>query len=283
VCLFVASASSFAVGQQRHDGLFDSNGVPIHYVDTERGQPVVLLHGLTGTYERHWEAPGVAAKLEAAGYRVIGIDCRGHGQSGKPHAPESYGLEMVEDVVRLLDHLHIERAHVVGYSMGGAIATQLLVRHPDRLRTVTLVGSGWDGEDLHAVSSAMNQLADGFARRDATALIRGVTSGQKPLTEQDVAAANNALFARNDPEALAAAARGMPALVDVPAARLRAVTLPLLAIVGEYDARNLQGANRMRTVASGMDVITIPGATHATTPAAAAQYIVAFLDAHKGP
>ena len=57
--------------------------------------------------------------LGTAGYRVIALDCRGHGQSGKPQDPGQYGLEMVRDVVRLLDHLNVERAHVVGYAMGG--------------------------------------------------------------------------------------------------------------------------------------------------------------------
>src|SRR6185503_733917 len=93
--------------------------------------------------------------LEKAGYRVVAMDCRGHGQSGKPHDPGQYGLEMVRDVVRLLDHMQITRAHIVGYSMGGSIATQLLVKHPDRLRTVTLLGAGWAGEDLAAANAQM--------------------------------------------------------------------------------------------------------------------------------
>src|SRR4029453_6515858 len=112
--------------QQSGPASFDSNGVQIQYVDKGRGVPGVLLHGFTGSYARHWEAPGVLDALKTAGYRVIAMDCRGHGQSGKPHDASQYGVEMVHDVVRLLDHLHIDRAHIVGYSMGGAIANQLL-------------------------------------------------------------------------------------------------------------------------------------------------------------
>jgi pimeloyl-ACP methyl ester carboxylesterase len=151
---------------------FDSNGVQIAYADRGRGAPVVLLHGYTGTYARHWEAPGVMQALETAGYRVVAMDCRGHGQSGKPSDPAQYGIEMVNDVVRLLDHLKIERAHIVGYSMGGAIASQLLVRHPGRLLTITVLGSGWDGEDLKDLKAWSQALADGMARKDASGLLR---------------------------------------------------------------------------------------------------------------
>ena len=98
---------------------FDSDGVRIHYADRGRGEPVVLIHGFTGSYARHWESPDVIAALTQAGYRVIAMDCRGHGQSGKPTGASDYGLELVRDAVRLLDYLIIERAHVVGYSMGG--------------------------------------------------------------------------------------------------------------------------------------------------------------------
>ena len=92
----------------------------------------------------------------------------------------SMGWKMVRDVIRLLDHLKIDRAHIVGYSMGGTIANQLLVRYPGRLLTVTLLGAGWEGEDLQGVTAQMLALADSFARKDASALIRAVlSSGQK--------------------------------------------------------------------------------------------------------
>src|SRR5204862_320240 len=68
------------------------------------------------------------------------MDCRGHGKSDKPHEPGKYGVEMVEDVVRLMDHLRIKRAHIVGYSMGSMITAKLLVTHPERLITATLGG-----------------------------------------------------------------------------------------------------------------------------------------------
>src|SRR5262245_1062648 len=111
--ILVSAPASWA--QTPAPSSFDSAGVNIQYLDTGTGVPVVLLHGFTGSYARHWEAPGVVAALQTAGYRVIAMDCRGHGQSGKPHEVSQYGLEMVQDVIRLLDRLHIERTHLVGY------------------------------------------------------------------------------------------------------------------------------------------------------------------------
>jgi pimeloyl-ACP methyl ester carboxylesterase len=168
--MFLLSPAS--VAGQDLSGSFDSNGIKIHYIEKGRGAPVVLLHGFTGSATRHWEAPGVISALETAGYRVIAMDCRGHGESGKPHDPGLYGLEMVGDVIRLLDYLKIDRAHVVGYSMGGAIANQLLIRHSPRLITITLLGAGWEGEDLKVLATQFSALADGFDKKDATWLIR---------------------------------------------------------------------------------------------------------------
>lgn len=268
-------------GEERGAASFDSNGVQIHYADRGRGVPVVLLHGFTGSYARHWEAPGVMQALETAGYRVIAMDCRGHGQSGKPQESGQYGVEMVRDVVRLLDHLNVERAHIVGYSMGGATASQLLVKYPKRVLTVTLIGSGWEGEDLQALTSQMLSMADDFDHQDASALIRGVSaSGAGGLTDAQIAAATADLFARNDSHVLAAIARGLPPLWRVSREELRATTVPVLAIVGEYDRNNLEAVRRMVGVVPGLQVVQLPGASHATSVRPAAEHIVAFLNTH---
>ena len=124
-CLLLVPATSF--GQ---DKFFDSNGVNIRYVERGAGEAVVLLHGVGGSLDTSWTQTGRFQEL-AADYRVIAFDARGHGKSGKPHDPKQYGREMGLDVIRLLDHLGITRAHIVGYSMGGMITSQLLTLHPD--------------------------------------------------------------------------------------------------------------------------------------------------------
>jgi pimeloyl-ACP methyl ester carboxylesterase len=279
-CLLVAGPARAQQATQS----FDSQGVQIQYLDKGRGAPVVLLHGFTGSYARHWEAPGVIGALESAGYRVIAMDCRGHGQSGKPHDASQYGLEMVQDVLRLLDHLHIDRAHIVGYSMGGGIAAQLLVRYPSRVKTVTLLGAGWEGDDLAAFRSLMTELADGFAKRDASALVSRVSStgpNTPAPTAAEIAAMNESLFARNDALALSACARTMATLFEVPANRLRAVTVPVLAIVGELDTPNIESVARMKTVVRGLQVVELPGANHATSVRPSATPLLAFLNTHR--
>src|SRR5262245_55406962 len=99
------------------DDVFVSNGVKIRYVTEGKGEPVVLINGWMGDssmWGRDWLGN---TKLKAEdGYQLIALDCRGHGKSDKPHDVGKYGPEMAADVVRLLDHLKVEKAHLVGYS-----------------------------------------------------------------------------------------------------------------------------------------------------------------------
>ena len=99
----------------------------IRYIDQGSGEPVVLVHGLLGNIEASWGDAGIVANL-SKDHRVIALDNRGHGKSEKPHDVKKYGKEMVEDAVRLLDHLKIQKAHVVGYSMGAMLTAKLMVR-----------------------------------------------------------------------------------------------------------------------------------------------------------
>jgi pimeloyl-ACP methyl ester carboxylesterase len=121
---------------------FQSNGVKIVYTIEGEGEPVILIHGWLSNAGINWGLPGTASLL-GKDHQVIAIDVRGHGLSDKPTKDEDYGLELVEDVVRLMDHLKIEKAHIVGYSMGGIITAKFLVKHPDRALSGTLAGAGW--------------------------------------------------------------------------------------------------------------------------------------------
>ena len=118
---------------------FDSNGVRLRYVEQGDGQPIVLLHG-NGNTLQSWIDAGVFKNL-AADFRVIAFDARGHGKSAKPHDPKQYGPEMARDVVRLLDHLSIPKAHIIGYSMGAGTTLQLLTMNPERFLTAVLGAS----------------------------------------------------------------------------------------------------------------------------------------------
>src|SRR5271167_700834 len=120
---------------------FDSDGVQIYFEEHGKGEPVVLVHGFASRADHNWGADWFNAL--GAHYRVIALDCRGHGKSGKPHDPAAYGGEtMGDDVIRLMDHLGIKRTLIMGYSMGGRIVTGLLMHHPDRLRAAVVGGIG---------------------------------------------------------------------------------------------------------------------------------------------
>src|SRR5881409_3760238 len=125
-------------GEDRpQDRFLNSNDIRIRYVDEGDGPAVVLVHGYLGNIERHWIKSRVFADL-VKDHRVVALDCQGHGKSDKPARPDAYGAEMGEDIVRHLDHLHIARAHIVGFSMGAIIAGHLLTTDPDRFLSATL-------------------------------------------------------------------------------------------------------------------------------------------------
>jgi len=126
---------------------FVSDGVTLAYLDERRDVtrplPVLLIHGFASNIDMNWVATGWVKDLTAAGYRVIAIDNRGHGQSEKLYEPSAYSRQiMAEDAHRLLDHLSIPKAHVVGYSMGARIAATLALAHPERIGRLVLGGLG---------------------------------------------------------------------------------------------------------------------------------------------
>jgi len=122
---------------------FKNGDVEIAYLDEGAGDPIVLVHGFASTKEVNWVAPGWVTTLTRARWRVIALDNRGHGASSKLYDPATYHSAIIaEDVRALLDHLKIERADVMGYSMGARIAAYLTVNHPARVRSAVLGGLG---------------------------------------------------------------------------------------------------------------------------------------------
>jgi pimeloyl-ACP methyl ester carboxylesterase len=126
---------------------FSSDGVRIAYIDVPPasggGDPIVLVHGFASNHAVNWVVPMWVKTLTEAGYRVIALDDRGHGESEKLYRPEAYDTAlMAEDVRRLLDHVGVERADVMGYSMGARITAFLSLQHPGRVRSAILGGLG---------------------------------------------------------------------------------------------------------------------------------------------
>jgi pimeloyl-ACP methyl ester carboxylesterase len=124
---------------------FDSDGVSIAYIDegARDAAPIVLIHGFASSVADNWINPGWVRVLVDAGHRVIALDNRGHGASGKLYAQDAYTTPtMAEDVRRLMDHLGVVRADIMGYSMGARMSAFLGLHHQRRVRSIVFGGLG---------------------------------------------------------------------------------------------------------------------------------------------
>lgn len=250
-----------AAGAAAQDRFFESGGVRIRYVEQGSGAPVVLIHGFTGDIERSWMGTGVLPDL-ARDYRVLALDLRGHGHSDKPHDAKAYD-DLGLDVIRLLDHLRIDRAHAVGYSLGGIILMKLLTTHPARFRSAVLGGAAYrrsrGAESDRAADEAAREIEAGVYR---ALIVSTAPTDEPPPSEEAIRARSREIAASNDLRAHAALMRARRALL-VSDADLGAVRVPTLAVVGGADP----AAPRVQAMAKrwpGLEIQVVPGAAHPT-------------------
>ena len=242
---------------------FESDGVRLHYElhGNEGGRPIVLVHGFASHYRLNWVGTRWQETLTGAGFRVIGLDCRGHGHSDKPHDPAAYAARvMADDVRNLLDHLGVERADYLGFSMGARIGLQFVLDHPGRVTKAVLAGLGTKGaiDEAPAIARAMrgdppeNSVARSFYK---------FASGHKG----------------NDLEALACCIVGLER--DVDRSRLREITVPILVVIGDRDEL-VSGAHDLVEQIPSSHLVTVPGRDHlGTVPAREfKQAALEFLD-----
>jgi pimeloyl-ACP methyl ester carboxylesterase len=256
------AAPAVQVGQ-KSNFFTTSDGIKIHYLTHgDRGSWVMLVHGYSDSAQRMWFNTGIAPEI-AKRHRVVAIDNRNHGQSDKP-TPGGSGR--AQDVVELMDHLKMDRAHIHGYSMGGGIVGQLLALIPNRFIT-----AGFGGSGMSETNDAYRAAAE--AMDDALPKATGADAEGMERFRARVAAAR--------PQGSAAAATRAPV---PPAVDLTKLEIPILAVNGSYDNPYRKTHRLWREVRVFQNVI-LPGKTHLTAIAAGAtpsqQYIEAiakFID-----
>jgi len=254
-CCFLFLVGSDVTAEEKS---FDSGGVKIHYLDEGKGEPVVLIHGFLVNKEIQWVLPGIVKTL-AKDYRVIALDCRGHGKSDKPSDPKKYGREMVEDVVRLLDHLDIKKAHIVGYSMGAVITGKLLATHPDRVLSATLGGACPLQEGT--MPPFLTELADSLEQgKGVGPLLVALTPEGKPKPTPEQIKELNQLLVGDRGKQLAAVVRGFKELA-VTDEQLKENKVPALALIGEIDPLK-KGVDDIKGRMANLQVVVIDKADH---------------------
>lgn len=237
---------------------FLSNGVKIQYLDEGKGETLVLLHGSGGGYDDFAYA-GVIRALRKD-YRILAPDARAHGRSGHPRGVEHYGMEMIDDVVRLLDQAGVDRAHVLGFSMGARIAAKLMVTHPERLRSVILAGGG-ARRDTPRDRANLEALARRWETGDI--LIRAWPDDSPPATMAEARRLSDEALKGRHRHAIAALTRGRVAWYVSPD-ELRASQVPAIGIAGTRDGA-LAEVRRTAEAKPGMTVVEIEGAGHVET------------------
>jgi hypothetical protein len=203
---------------------FSSSGVRIAYVDHPcegANTPIVLVHGFASTHAVNWHNTNWVRTLGQAGFRVIALDNRGHGQSEKLYDPEAYSSdEMARDVLNLLDHLDIPRADVMGYSMGARITAHLALMAPDRVRSALFGGLG-----IHLI--------------EGVGLPLGIAEAMDAPSLDDLTDPTQRMFRafaeqnKQDLRALAACIRGSRQSLTREA--VRTIAMPVLVSVGTRD------------------------------------------------
>lgn len=226
---------------------FHNGAVEIAYLDEGEGDPIVLVHGFASSKNVNWVYPTWVSELKKVGRRVIALDNRGHGDSGKLYDPAQYEVAiMAGDVLALLDHLRISRADIMGYSLGARMTAVLALSHPQRLRAAILGGigigmieGGGPGENVALALEAPS--------------LEDVTD---PVGRTFRAFADQT---RSDRRALAACLRGSRRLMTPEEAA--AIQVPVLIAVGTSD--EIAGsAQALGAIIPGAEVLDIPNRDH---------------------
>ena len=231
----------------------DNSGVKIHYHVEGEGPPLVLQHGYTNSL-KHWYAYGFVEELRK-NYRLILVDARGHGSSGKPHDPKDYELKLrVDDVLAVMDDLGVDKAHYMGYSMGGRIGFGIVIHALDRFHS--LIIGGMSAKAVNSDVPPQERIA--LLRQGMAHYVADAEAKEGPME-----AGRRERLLDNDPEALFAsttAPRGTDGLEEL----LPKLNVPCLLYCGEADGF-FPGAKEASQMIPNAAFTSFPGLNHGQT------------------
>jgi pimeloyl-ACP methyl ester carboxylesterase len=226
---------------------FHNGAVEIAYLDEGEGEPILLVHGFASTKNVNWVYPTWVSELKKNGRRVIALDNRGHGDSSKLYDPEQYHIgTMAGDVAALMDHLHIERADIMGYSLGARITAWLAQSQPQRLRSAIFGGLGMGLIEGGGPGETVAQALEAPSLEDVT----------DPVGRTFRAFADQT---RSDRRALAACLRGSRRTITRDQAA--GIKVPVLIAVGTHD-EVAGSAAALGKIIPGAEVLDIPNRDH---------------------
>lgn len=264
---------------QPKDGWFTtSDNIKIHYLTLgDKGSWVVLIHGYTGNAKGNWFDNGIAQAL-AKNHRVVALDNRNHGKSDKPNLN---GPGRAEDTIELMDHLKIEKAHIGGYSMGGAFTGVLLASHPERFITAHFGGSGISETDPEWIKKLpVDHTGTNPMEAELSHQLRIHHAMDNGMSKEEAEKlASEPPAPRPPPAAPAAATPARPAL------DLAKLNIPLIIINGEFDRARAKSTRAARE-ANDVTIVVLPGKQHLSAIVAGSmpkEYLnslVGFINTH---
>lgn len=240
------------------------NGVSLHYEEAGNGGAIVLLHGYTGS-TKDWACQ---VPLLAPAYRVIALDHRGHGMSSGPHEEEGYSIPISSaDVYELVRLLGIDRCCLVGHSMGGYVALQCALDHPDRVRALVLVDTSSDASRVAPGYHELRAKLDNLAREEGIEAAFEYDATHNPLRVER--------FRRHPEWREVARRKALGTSVDgyiyvarsfekwKPVTdRLGEIRVPALIFRGEEDVPFAAAGETLRDAIAGSELVIVPGAGH---------------------
>jgi pimeloyl-ACP methyl ester carboxylesterase len=226
---------------------FRADDVEIAYLEEGAGDPILLIHGFASSAKINWVDTGWVRHLAREGRRVIAMDNRGHGQSSKFHDPAQYGAPvMAEDARRLLDHLNIARADLLGYSMGCRISAFLTLAHPERARSLIFGGLGANMVRPMAGTGPIATALEAPSIDDVTNATARTFRAFAEQTHSDLKALAACIRSSRDP---------------ITAEALRTIRCPILVAVGTDDVIG-GSAQGLADLVPGAEAFAIEGRDH---------------------